>query len=218
MLARKLEPEVMDSPGEAQAYDTMDHATVNRIFACDFLASDPDVSRVVDLGTGTAQIPLVLHAERPAAAICAVDAAWSMLVLAGENYRRSACGGAWLPVLADSKRLPFAAASFTAVMSNSLLHHLPQPQKALAEAVRVCQPGGTLFFRDLLRPADVSTLNYLVQTYAADANEVQRQLFADSLHAALTLEEVREMVAELGFPATGVSATSDRHWTWIAKR
>jgi ubiquinone/menaquinone biosynthesis C-methylase UbiE len=218
MLPRVLEPEVMDSPAEAQAYDSMDHAVVNRAFVRDFLASDPDVSRVVDLGTGTAQIPLVLHAERPAAGVCAVDAAWSMLVLAGENYRRSACGGALLPVLADSKRLPFANASFTAVMSNSLLHHLPQPQVALAEAVRVCQPGGTLFFRDLLRPGDIATLNNLVQTYAAEANAVQRQLFADSLHAALSLEEVRQILAELGFPATGVSATSDRHWTWIANK
>jgi ubiquinone/menaquinone biosynthesis C-methylase UbiE len=218
MLARVLEPEVMDSPDEAQAYDTMDHAAVNRIFVRDFLATSPDVSRVADLGTGTAQIPLALHSERPTAYVCAVDAAWSMLVLAGENYRRAACGCAWLPVLADSKRLPLATNACTAVMSNSLLHHLPHPQEALSEAVRVCQPGGTLFFRDLLRPGDIATLNNLVQTYAAEANAVQRQLFADSLHAALSLEEVRQMVAELGFPATGVSATSDRHWTWIANK
>jgi hypothetical protein len=39
-------------------------------------------------------------------------------------------------------------------------------------------------------------------------------LFADSLHAALTLEEIRNLVAGLGYDPGHVNATSDRHWTW----
>jgi hypothetical protein len=38
-------------------------------------------------------------------------------------------------------------------------------------------------------------------------------MFADSLHAALTLEEVRELLDELQLPAEWVTQTSDRHWT-----
>jgi hypothetical protein len=41
----------------------------------------------------------------------------------------------------------------------------------------------------------------------------QRELFRASLHAALTLEEVRAMVAPLGIPNDAVRMTSDRHWT-----
>ena len=46
MLSRIMEPEVMDSPEEAQSYDAMDHAEVNHAFVADFLALEPDHPRL----------------------------------------------------------------------------------------------------------------------------------------------------------------------------
>jgi hypothetical protein len=43
-------------------------------------------------------------------------------------------------------------------------------------------------------------------------------LFRDSLRAALTLNEVRQLVGELGFEGDTVQTTSDRHWTWSARK
>src|SRR6187549_1023893 len=68
MLTRVLEPEAMDTADEAADYDSMDHSEVNRRFVADFLAAlvDADFAgrttacRVLDLGTGTAQIPIEL--------------------------------------------------------------------------------------------------------------------------------------------------------------
>jgi hypothetical protein len=57
-----------------------------------------------------------------------------------------------------------------------------------------------------------------VGQYAADADAHQRQMFADSLHAALTLDEVRAAVQSLGFDPDTVQLTSDRHWTWSARK
>jgi hypothetical protein len=39
MLSRVLEPEAMDTPAEARAYDAMDHSEVNRRFVDDVLAA-----------------------------------------------------------------------------------------------------------------------------------------------------------------------------------
>ena len=78
--------------------------------------------------------------------------------------------------------------------------------------------GGDVFVRDLLRPDDEDTLHRLVQQYAGDANDHQRQMFADSLRAALTLTELRSLVGELGFDPATVRQTSDRHWTWSASK
>ena len=83
-----------------------------------------------------------------------------------------------------------------------------------AEIARVAAPGATIFVRDLLRPADAATLNHLVKTYAGDANGHQQKMFAESLHAALTVDEVRELVAGVGYDPAGVTQTTDRHWTW----
>jgi len=60
MLPRVLEPEVMDSPEEASDYDSMDHSEVNRVFVQDFLAFWHGSGTVLDVGAGTAQIPIEL--------------------------------------------------------------------------------------------------------------------------------------------------------------
>ena len=68
-----------------------------------------------------------------------------------------------------------------AVISNSIIHHIPDPSLCFAEMHRVCSGGGVLFVRDLLRPGDRATLAHLVNAYAAGANDHQRKMFADSL-------------------------------------
>ena len=118
----------------------------------------------------------------------------------------------------DAKRLPYADGQFAAIISNSIVHHIPEPAAALAEACRVVRSGGLVFVRDLLRPRTDAEVRALVETYAGDANERQRQLFDASLRAALSLEEIREIVATLGFDPDEARQTSDRHWTWIARK
>jgi ubiquinone/menaquinone biosynthesis C-methylase UbiE len=115
--------------------------------------------------------------------------------------------------LVDAKQLPDADTSYDAVISNSIIHHIPEPLQSLREMVRVLRPGGILFVRDLMRPPDLPTLENLVEQHAAGANPHQRKLFAESLRAALTVEEVAGLLRQVGLPAEWVTATSDRHWT-----
>ena len=214
MLPRVLEPEVMDTPEEARDYDAMDHSAVNRAFVADFLAVWDGRGPVLDLGTGTALIPIEFCRQSPRGDVIAVDAAAHMIALSRENVRRAGFESRIELQLVDAKRTPFPDGSFPAVMSNSIVHHIPDPRAVFAEIARVAAAGATIFVRDLLRPADVATLRHLVDTYAGDANEHQRKMFAESLHAALTVDEVRELVMGVGYDASGVRQTTDRHWTW----
>ena len=216
MLPRVLEPEVMDSAEEARDYDAMDHAAVNRVFVADFLAVWHGRGPVLDVGAGTAQIPIELCRQALAVEVVAVDLAEHMLRVGRENVRRAGLEQRLRLERCDAKQLPFAAGSFAAIISNSIVHHIPEPEKVLAEMARVLQPGGALFVRDLLRPDDDAAVRRLVETYAGDANAHQRQMFEDSLRAALTLEEIRGMVRRLGFDPATVRQTTDRHWTWTA--
>ena len=230
MLPRVLEPEVMDTPEEARDYDSMDHSDVNRAFAADFLRLWDTETPILEVGTGTAQIPIELcrqcraigtpHGEAlwDSMHVVAIDLADHMLELARRNVEKAGLTDRIKVEKADAKRFDYADAHFGAVISNSIIHHIPEPFACFAEMDRVCHPDGILFVRDLLRPADPATLNRLVNTYAAGANDHQRAMFADSLRAALTLAEVRELVARLGFPPATVTQTSDRHWTWAAVR
>jgi ubiquinone/menaquinone biosynthesis C-methylase UbiE len=217
MLTRVLEPEVMDSAADAADYDAMDHSQVNRQFVVDFLALQPRLGEVLDVGTGTAQIPLELCHQRPGSRILAVDLSQPMLDIARQNVDRLGLQGQIQLALVDGKELPYAPGRFAAVISNSIVHHIPQPKAVLQEFVRLVEPSGLIFVRDLLRPNDDQTVTHLVDTYAAGANAQQRQMFDDSLRAALSLDEIRELVHQLGFAPETVCATSDRHWTWAAR-
>jgi ubiquinone/menaquinone biosynthesis C-methylase UbiE len=227
MLPRVLEPEVMDSEAEARDYDAMDHSHVNRVFALDFVAAwqmHPVRSHftanadVLDVGTGTAQIPIELCRQAKSLRIVAVDLAKHMLDLAQRNIDRAGMCGRIRVQLCDAKKLPFDDETFPAVISNSIVHHIPDPRHVVGEMVRVLKPGGVIFVRDLLRPASDAGVQRLVDLYAGEANMHQRKMFDDSLRAALSLEEVRDLVVSHDFDPETVRQTSDRHWTWAAQR
>jgi len=219
MLPRRLEPEVMDSQAEAVDYDSMDHGEVNRLFADDFLAllgpaaSAEGALRVLDVGTGTAQIPIEICRRRADLKITAIDLAAHMLQLGQRNVIREGLSSRIRLEQVDAKALPFETAGFDALISNSIIHHIPEPLSAFREMMRVVRPGGMLFVRDLLRPPDEKTLADLVARYVGNANDHQRQMFGDSLHAALTLDEVRALLRHSELPAEWACQTSDRHWT-----
>ena len=220
MLPRVLEAEVMDSAEEAVDYDSMDHSEVNRRFVDQLLeqrrpaeGSSDRPLRVLDVGTGTALIPIELCTRDVPVSITAIDLAAYMLQVGQRNVIREGLQSRIKLEHLDAKNLPYSTGSFDWVISNSIVHHIPDPLPCLREMVRVVAPGGLLFVRDLLRPVDLATLQHLVRTYAAGANAHQQQMFNDSLHAALTLDEVRAMLSALNLPLDWVTQTTDRHWT-----
>lgn len=218
MLPRILEPEVMDTEEEARDYDAMDHGDVNRVFAHDFFVFAGTTSsqqRLLDVGTGTARIPLELCRQNPHVHVTGADLAAHMLAVARENVLRSDVAARIELTLVDAKSLPFADGAFDAVVSNSIVHHIPEPAVAFREMLRVASRA--LFVRDLLRPEDEAELGRLLDLHGgAPKDERQRRqvlLLEASLRAALTVAEVRAMVAPLGVPADAVQRTSDRHFT-----
>jgi ubiquinone/menaquinone biosynthesis C-methylase UbiE len=221
-LPRTLEPEVMDTEEEARDYDAMDHGQVNARFCGDLLALGVPLGKVLDVGTGTALIPVELCRRDPRVEVDAIDLADHMLALAERNVAHAGLGHRVRIARMDAKATPWPDGSFDAVMSNSIVHHIPEPRQVLAEVWRLVRPGGVVFVRDLERPADATRVAELLATYAPipDAapevramHERQRALFEASLRAALTADEVRAMVAALGIPGDAVRSTSDRHWT-----
>ncbi len=220
-LPRTLEPEVMDSEQEAIDYDAMDHADVNARFCEDFLATHPRPRRVLDLGTGTALIPIDLCRRTSEVSVLGIDLASHMLARAVRNVGLARLDGRVRVVRADAKSTGLGSGSFDAVISNSIVHHIPDPGDVFREMWRLVSAGGALFVRDLARPESAAAAARLADLYApiatmSDAGGMssrQRALFIASLHAALTASEVRSLVEPLGIPASAVGMTSDRHWT-----
>ena len=218
MLTRVLEPEVMDDRDEAVEYNDMDHTEVNRNFVTDLLAAGALGTDCLDLGTGTALIPIELCQRTEDIRVMASDASTMMLDLARYQIEVKSLTHRIQLHFGDAKKLVFENDFFDTVISNSLVHHLPTHGAFFAEVLRVLRPGGLLFVRDLCRPESMSQLELLVSTYAASETENSQQMLRQSLHAALNLDEIRKLAEQAGLPSDCVSMTSDRHWTLAARK
>lgn len=212
MLERILEPEAMDTAEEAADYDAMDHSGPNADFI-DRLIELGAHGSMLDIGTGPGHMPPVIAARLKDARVLGIDLAHEMLAVAERRRRGLEQSVAerieYRP--ADAKRLDLPDAHFDTVFSNTILHHIPEPAGFLREARRVLAPGGVLLIRDLYRPNDMAQLETLVAQHAADCNDSQRKLFADSLHAALTPDELRALADDCGLRDAELVIDTDRH-------
>ena len=220
MLARVLEPEVMDKPAEARDYDAMDFAEVNGRFVADCIAAHGagQGGEILDVGTGPARIAITLCRADREFRVLGIDLAGPMLDLARRNVADAGLTDRIRFARGDAKSLPFPDGRFEAVISNTIVHHIPDPAPALAEMVRLVADGGTLFVRDLVRPVDAASVEALVEQHTAGEPLAAQALFRDSLHAGLTLDEIRAIITGLGLDPSGVRLTSDRHWTWTWRK
>ncbi len=215
MIERILEPEVMDDESEAQEYDQMDFSDVNYDFA--LLASKLKINQVqtqvLDIGTGTARIPLFLSQLCPEYEIVGVDLAQSMLKLGQKNIEQANKSDRIRLELIDGKKMPYPDHSFDLVMTNSLVHHIPHPYLLFKQIDRVVKKDGNVLIRDLLRPDSVEQINQIVEQANLDYSPRQKKLFQDSLHAALTIAEVKAITQQIGWHKAQVYQSSPRHWT-----
>ena len=210
-IERLPEPEVMDDDAEAEAYEAADFGRVNRAFARRVrkLLSAPS-GTALDLGTGPAEIPILVAGLAPGWRITAVDASPAMLALARERVRAAGLAERITLRRGDAKRLRLESYCFDAVFSNSLLHHLHEPLPFWREVARLGRPGATVVVQDLRRPPSCAAARALVRRHTRSATPLLRQLFHQSLLAAFTPAEVREQLRAAGL-SLSVRATTDRH-------
>ncbi|MGL4379085.1 MAG: class I SAM-dependent methyltransferase [Microcoleaceae cyanobacterium] len=212
-MERILEPEVMDTWEEAIDYDSMDFTEVNTVFAQSAINLGPKIGKILDAGTGTARIPIIIAKISPQWHLTCIDLSANMLKVGAINVENAGVTSQVKLELVDAKQMPYHNHEFDMVISNSIIHHLPDPLPFLREVKRVLKPDGGLFLRDLLRPQDRETRDNLVEMYAGDCNERQKQLFRDSLHAAFSLAEITHLLAEAGLTDVKIYQSSDRHWS-----
>lgn len=209
---RVLEEEVMSDPDEAIEYEAMDFSPTDQLLVDRAVALAPRAKWIADIGAGNGKISAaVCDRMRLEARVCAVDMSSEMLALA--RRRKTAEGRVLRIVRGDAKRLPFRDGAFDLVISNSLIHHVPDPADAFREIARLARTGAAVLVRDLIRPNTPQQLDALVAQYAGGWSERQRRLFGDSLRAGLTLDEVRQCLDRCGLADVRVSQITDRHWS-----
>ena len=132
-MERVPEPELMEDAEQARAYAGADLSEPHEAFIRHFGRCFPDFTggRVVDLGCGAADVTIRFARAYPGATLDGVEGAEPMLRLGKEALTRA---GLDSRVVLRLLRLPAAKLTreYDAVISNSLLHHLARPARAMA--------------------------------------------------------------------------------------
>jgi SAM-dependent methyltransferase len=136
------------------------------------------MGKLLDIGTGTGQM-LELLAPRISAGI-GLDASRAMLALARARLSRPGLTHCAMR-LGDMYRLPMPDASFDHVVLQMVLHYAEDPKAALAEAVRVLRPGGTLVVIDLAPHDNADCLTRLAHRWPGFSDARMAELFGTEL-------------------------------------
>lgn len=213
-MERVLEPELMDGTEQAEAYAIADFADVNQAFVARFTATFPDLRQgtILDLGCGPADIPIRLCRALSAVRVTGLDGSASMLAFAARSVESCGLEARIRLVRGVLPNPPLGGARFDAIVSNSLLHHLPDPSVLWREVVALARKGAGVLIADLMRPSSRKAAEAIVARYAADERPVLKTDFLNSLCAAFTIEEVEAQLKAAGLDRQlTVRPSSDRH-------
>jgi ubiquinone/menaquinone biosynthesis C-methylase UbiE len=200
-LHRIPEPEVMDDTGEVEAYSSAAAQSYLKKLDDTFVARAARLvnrrgrGRALDIGTGPGQIVVKLARHLTRWKFVGVDRSSHMIAEAVANL---AAGGRELAgrvefQVADANALPFPDATFDLVVCNSVLHHMAEPGRLLAEIARLVKPRGAVLLRDLRRPNRIA-YPYHVRWHGRHYSGKMRELYRASVRAAYIAPELQRLV------------------------
>lgn len=129
----------------------------------ELLARTPKDALIADVGCGSGRVSnyMSLHGfER----VVSIDYSLTSVKMVRRHSRNTCVWG-------NNLELPFASNTFDLVISTGVIHHTPDPERALAECARIVKPGGLFFLkvRNLHSP-----YGYLFHTYGAALRTFER--------------------------------------------
>jgi demethylmenaquinone methyltransferase/2-methoxy-6-polyprenyl-1,4-benzoquinol methylase len=157
--------------------------------------------RLLDIGTGTGDLAREALAQVPEAKVVAADFTLAMMRV---GQRRGLMNFS----SADALRLPFADASFDAVVSGFLMRNVSDLQRALQEQHRVLKRGGRIVILDTTRPKKnllspliwlhMHTVIPLLGRVLTGSSEAYRYL-PETTEGFVTAENLASRLAAIGF-------------------
>jgi SAM-dependent methyltransferase len=151
---------------------------------------------VLDLGAGGGfDCFLAARAVGPTGKVIGVDMTPEMVTLARKNARKVSATNVEFR-LGEIEHLPVADSSIDAILSNCVINLSPEKQSVFDEAFRVLRVGGRLAISDVVAIAPIP-----------EPLRTEVSAVCGCIGGAVSLEEVRAMLARAGFKAIEISVS-----------
>ena len=157
--------------------------------------------RVLEVGVGTG---LSLPAYRPDVSVTGIDASAEMLEKAQEKVAQLGLTNVEALRLMDARVLDFPDNSFDHISALHIMSVVPEPERVMAEMVRVLRPGGTIVMVNHFAraPEDRGALPWLEQVFAPFADRLGWH--SDFKRSAVTDTRGLTLIEETVLPPFGM--------------
>ncbi len=213
-MERIVEPELMNDPEQVLAYSNADfeeaHQSIIDNFSQIFPAIEP-LHEVLDLGCGSGDVTVRFAQRYEECHIDAIDGAEEMLTQAEILISSHSLTNRITLHLQQLPNCSIKNKTYQAIISNSLLHHLHDPQHMWSTIKQFATDDTAIYVCDLYRPESIHDAQQLVDQYASDEPEILRRDFYNSLLAAFTPDELRLQITNAGLDGLHIDKVSDRH-------
>ena len=211
-MNRLLEPELMIDEHQVRAYAQADFEIPHQDFMrrLSIWVDEPQFSgTALDLGCGPGDISFRFAKAFPLSNLHAVDGSEPMLKIA-----LAALSSDLAPrlrfILGLLPDVILPQSDYGIIFSNSVLHHLPDPQVLWQMIKNYAKPGTRIIIMDLLRPANLALAQKMVQDYTANEPDILQRDFYHSLLAAFSLKEITTQLVQADLKLQ-LEQISDRH-------
>lgn len=224
-MKRLIEPEIMDNKQQVEAYSQADFSSSDRNMFIRFENLISSIgfkicseSLIVDIGCGPGNFTEKLSQRWPCTKVIGIDGSSEMLKVARRRKLKLRAKGHCQNLEYINKNLnSFSKGKFVLakpaeiVVSNSLLHHIHDPNQFWKAIQNIAKKGSFVFHRDLRRPVTIAEAIAIREKYQPNAPAVLARDFLASLQAAFTVDEVRQQLQEAGMCQLKVFNVDDRY-------
>lgn len=204
----------MDDPEQALAYANADFEEPHQSFIDAFRSiydAETICGEVLDLGCGPADITIRFARAFPDTNITGIDGSAAMLNLGQERLARENLAHRIKLLQGYIPQFTPPVNEYNFVISNSLLHHLHNPDVLWHYLKAVASVNSRIFIMDLYRPDSIDCAKQMVDTYSGSEPEILKRDFFNSLCAAFTKDEVLAQLDLAGIRGLAIKTISDRH-------
>ena len=214
-MERIVEKELMDDPKHAIAYANADFEKINNRVIEIFDIEFPDTEikgTILDLGCGPGDITFRFAKRFPDSTVIGIDGAAIMIELANQRKCREVEFLSNITFIeAEIPVAPIPGIPYDLIVSNSLYHHLHDPEVLWKTILDYGSSGTKIFIIDLFRPDSKERADWLVNEYSGNEPEILKKDFYNSLCASFEPAEVEQQLSNIGLSGLSVKIVSDRH-------
>ena len=212
-MKRIPEEELMTGDEQVKAYSEADFSEGHNAFVDKFkeiYENESIEGPVLDLACGPCDVTVRMAKAFPELRFHAIDGSDTMLRYAKERLKKEGLKEqikliqAYLPVHSLEQ------VSYPTIISNSLLHHLPDPLVLWQTIKTYSAPGSLIFVQDLYRPESVEQAKNMLHKHATGEPEILKRDFYNSLLAAFSQEEIEQRLLDSELNLS-IKKITDRH-------